>query len=30
VFAINEGIAVYNLVSKGRCPNTNSYLLAIE
>jgi hypothetical protein len=30
VLAINDGIAVYNLVSKGRCSNTNSYLSAIE
>jgi hypothetical protein len=30
ITAINEGLTVWNLVYKGQCPNTNSYLLAIE
>ena len=30
VLAINDGFAVWHLVSKGRCPNSNEYQLAIE
>jgi len=30
VLAINDGFAVWHLVSKGRCPNSNAYQLAIE
>jgi hypothetical protein len=30
LLAINDWFAVWNLVSKGRCPTTNSYLLAVE
>ena len=30
VLAINDGFAVWYLVSKGRCPNSNAYQLAIE
>ena len=28
--AINDEFAVWHLVSKGRCPNSNAYQLAIE
>jgi hypothetical protein len=30
VMAINDGFAVWHLVSKGRCPNSNAYQLATE
>jgi len=30
VLAINDGFAVWHLVSKGRCPDSNAYQLAIE
>jgi hypothetical protein len=30
VLAINDGFAVWHLVSKGRCPNSTAYQLAIE
>jgi len=30
VLAINDGFAVWHLVSKGRCRNSNEYQLAIE
>jgi hypothetical protein len=30
VLAINDGFAVWYLVSKGRCPNSTAYQLAIE
>jgi hypothetical protein len=30
LLAITDGYAVWNLVSKGRCPNTNSYQLTVE
>ena len=30
VLAINDGFAVWHLVSKGRCPNSNANPLAIE
>jgi hypothetical protein len=28
--AINDGFAVWHLVSKGRCPNSTAFQLAIE
>ena len=30
VLAINDGFAVWHLVLKGRCPNSNTYQLAVE
>ena len=30
VLAINDGFAVWHLISKGRIPNSNAYQLAIE
>jgi len=30
VQAINDGAAVWYLVSKGRCPKTNAYQLSVE
>ena len=30
VLAINDGFAVWHLVSKGRCPDSNAYQLAIQ
>jgi hypothetical protein len=30
VLAINDGFAVWNLISKGKSPGSNAYQLAIE